>query len=346
MWATDRARRMLGVSATGPIEVDRLRSIIPREDVARIRASLQAAAVSGTEQELEFRVCAADGSARWLLARGRWERDESSGRGLIRGVLRDITDQRRTQEQLEELRRNLAHATRVNALGQLASPLAHELRQPLSAISINVEVAQLLLQHPESELQELRDLLDDIQRDNRRAGDVIDRLHAMLRRQPMKPQPVSLQSVLADVMLLVHGDAMRRGVTLEMKVADGALIVQGDRVQLSQVLINLIMNAMDAVAELPEARRRVFVQARRAEEDAVEIVVADTGTGIARDVMKNIFAPFFTTKPRGMGMGLCVSRTIIEAHGGQLSVENSTDGGAIFRLAIPAVRQQQTVSAD
>jgi two-component system sensor kinase FixL len=226
----------------------------------------------------------------------------------------------------------------VTALGELAFSLAHELRQPLAATLNNLQVAQMLLQGSDLDIQELREILVDLHRDNRRAADVIDRLRAMMSSRAPAFEPVAVGSLLQDVASLVRGDAVRRGVHLETTVALETLIVHGDRVHLSQVLINLIINALDAMIDTPRARKRVVVSARATEEQSIEISVTDGGPGVAPEMTSKVFEPLFTTKTSGMGMGLAVSRTIIEAHGGRLWVENNAEGGATFRVALPAMQ--------
>jgi signal transduction histidine kinase len=333
LWATERGRAMLGVDSTGPVEIPRLASIIFSEDLQSIRELLKLPGLTGKELEIQFRVCPGGAAVRWIQARGRWEPD-----GIIRGVLRDVTDQLRTQQELEELQRNLAHTDRVTTLGQLASTLTHELRQPQAAILANVEAAKMLLRDPNPDLQDLREILEDIHRDHTRAGEVIDRLRAMMKRRPMEFQPVAVDSLVLDVISLLRSEAATRGIGLTTEIDHGPLVVPGDRVHLTQVLINLILNAMDAVSGAPRARQRVIVQAHAADNEWIEVAVADCGTGVSPEVMKKIFEPFFTTKVSGMGMGLAISRTIVEAHGGRLQAENNTEGGATFRLTLRAVQ--------
>ncbi len=339
IWATERARRMFGSSnVSSAIELEQLLPLVSPDDCERIGETLQAAAANSTEQEIQFQVHTEFEGTRWLLARGRWELGASGRRTMIRGVLRDVTDQHRTQEELDELRRELAHAGRVTALGELAFSLAHELRQPLAAILNNVQVAQMMVQSSDPNMNELREILVDIHRDDRRAADVIDRLRAMMSRRPPAMEPIAIGALLQDVVSLVRADAVRRGVHLETRIGPDALIVHGDRVHMSQVLINLIMNAMDAMADTPAPRKRVVLSARAAENHSIEIAVMDYGTGIAPEMTTKVFEPLFTTKTSGMGIGLAVSRTIIEAHGGRLWAESNTEGGATFRVALPAMR--------
>ena len=319
------------------LELKQLEPLITAEDRERIQRCLNVAENAG-EQELQFRVLPAPDATRWILATGRWETDASGTRTIIRGVVRDVTDQHRTQEQLDELRLDLAHVGRVTALGELAFSLAHELRQPLASIMNNVQVAQMMLQTPETDMQELREILADIDRDDRRAADVIDRMRGMMSHRALAFEPIAVDGLLNDVVTLVRGEAVRRGVQLEARMGPEPLVAYGDRVHLSQVLINLILNAMDAMAETPASRKRVAMTAQATPSDSIEISVADCGPGVAPEITTKIFEPLFTTKASGMGVGLAVSRTIVDSHHGRLWVESNADGGATFRVEIPATQ--------
>jgi signal transduction histidine kinase len=338
LWATQRAHAMFGSPGAGAARVDQVIAKIHREDLPRLQDALHAAISNGGEQEVHFRLSDPDGPVRWLLARGRMQVDARGRLSSLRGVLRDITEQQRAQEEAEELRRELAHAGRVTALGQLASSIAHELSQPLGAILRNVEAAEMLLQSPNPDLQELRDIVADIHRDDRRAGQVIERLRALLKRRQMEFQPVAIDTLMQDVTSLVRSDAVARGVELQFDASRGLPAVRGDKVHLSQVLINLIVNAMDALADCPASRRHVALRAHAGTPGWVEISVTDSGPGISSEAMTKIFEPFFTTKTAGMGMGLSVSRTIVEAHGGRLSAENLAEYGARFHFRLPALQ--------
>ena len=305
-------QRLHAVLSDGPVFSD-FEVVIPHGGDERRVVSLSARKIAGDAERVEL----------ILLA--------------IEDVTEKIARDEALHEELVELRRDLAHAGRVTALGALASSLAHELRQPLTAIMTNVAAAQMLLQAPTPDLAELLEILADVLRDDQRAGEVIDRLRAMLRRRPLELTPIGVEDLLKDVTSLVHGDAARRGITLKTNVGYAPVSVQGDKVHLCQVLINLVINAMDAVAGLDDARRRVVLQARTNGDGWVEIGVADAGPGVPPESMQKIFDPFFTTKSAGMGMGLSVSRTIVEAHKGRIWVENNPEQGATFWLAIPAL---------
>ncbi len=263
---------------------------------------------------------------------------------LILLAIEDVTEKsariEMVREELVELRRNLAHAGRVTALGELASGLAHELRQPLTAILTDAQAAQMLLRGPEPDGVDLPEILSEIVRDAQRAGGVIDRLGKMLKRQPMALARLSVEDLLKDVTSLVHGDLVRRGISLQTNLGCRSIFVRADRVHLSQVLINLIINAMDAVEGLEQARRRIVLHTRSNAEGWIEIGVVDAGPGIPHEAMKKIFEPFFSTKSSGMGMGLAISRTIVEAHNGRLWTENNPEIGATFWFALPTSAQQ------
>jgi two-component system, LuxR family, sensor kinase FixL len=340
IWGTHRALTMFQQSTTRAVARDRLIAMIHADDRERVFEACQSVWTSGSEQEVQFRIVTNDGAIRWLLARGRSECDAHKRVTLVRGVLRDVTAQHQAQEEMDSLRTHLAHAGRVTVLGQLSAALAHELRQPLAAILYNAEAAKIQLDGPSPDLEELREIIADILRDDRRAAHVIDRLRALLKRKQMEFQPITVDSLVQDVTPLVRSDAIARGVSLETSIEPGLPMVSGDRVHLSQVLINLIVNAMDAVADLPRERRKVSVRARRL-ENGVEIAVADCGTGVSADAMTKIFQPFFTTKASGIGMGLSVSCSIIEAHSTRLEVTNNESQGATFHFALPAFHSDQ-----
>jgi PAS domain S-box-containing protein len=335
IWATNTAREIFGLEMHEDLGVERLRAHIHDDDVVAMRKVLAEAIISGEERELNFRALQPDGSVRWILARGRAEPDERGRVAMLRGVLRDVTDQVRTRQENEELRRDLAHAGRVSVLGTLSSSLAHELGQPLGAIGLNAEVAEMMLRNPNPDMAELREILADIRRDDRRATEVIDRLRSLLKRRQLDLVPLSVSAMVEETAALLRSDALARGVSLEVETDAELPVIRGDKVHLSQVLINLVVNAMDAVADQAPPRRKVTLQSRTAEAGWVELIVTDNGHGIAPETLSKVFDPFFTTKENGMGMGLSVSRTIVQAHGGRISADNAPHGGAVFRVMLP-----------
>jgi signal transduction histidine kinase len=342
LWATSSAKSMCGLDDRDPVDTVQLLSRIDPGDIARVEEVWRQAAKSGAEAEVQLRIRLPDGNTRLLAARGRSEADETGRITTIQGVLRDVTEQFRARQENEELRRDLAHAGRVSVLGTLSSSLAHELSQPLGAIMLNTEAAELILKRPDPDLEEIRQILADIHRDDRRAAEVIDGLRKLLKRGRMDPVPLSVEDLVHDVAALLRSDAIARNVMLECSADPGISQVRGDKVHLSQVLINLIMNGMDAVAQQPAALRRVTLRARADGPAHVELLVTDSGAGIPEPEMQQIFDPFFTTKTGGMGMGLSVSRTIVDAHGGRLWAENSASEGAVFHVTLPVLAVSQT----
>lgn len=230
----------------------------------------------------------------------------------------------------------LLHASRLSIVGELTAAVAHEIRQPLSSIAINASAALGMLDTG-SGLDELREILRDIRDENTRANDVITRLGALLRKRKLELYPLDVNNVVSDVLRLVRADASQRHVALEPEQSPDLPLVQGDKVYLQQVLLNLIFNAMDAMAETAPSARRLVIRTSRAEEGDILVVVADSGPGIASDAAPRLFEAFFTTKKDGMGLGLSIARSIVEAHGGRIRAENAPAGGATLCLTLPAL---------
>ena len=275
-------------------------------------------------------------SGKWLLFSTDPIRDTA---GKVIGAIhvgRDITETKRGEAELLRQRVELAHVARVSTMGELAASVAHELNQPLGAILANAEAAELFLQQDPPALDDLRAVLADIRQDDERAGEVIRRMRALLRRHELEREPIEINSLVEDVLQLVRGDAALRGIALTADLGPVLPKVAGDRVHLQQVLLNLILNGMDAMADQPRERRRISVRTRLGADGQVELAVIDLGHGIEPDKLPRIFDPFYTTKANGMGMGLSIARTIIEAHHGRIWAENHAAGGAVFRIEMRA----------
>jgi signal transduction histidine kinase len=232
-------------------------------------------------------------------------------------------------------RQELAHASRLAVVGELTASIAHEINQPLAAILSNAGAALRLLGPEPERLEEVRHILTDIRADDVRASDVIQRVRALLARREMEAHRLDVNDVASDVLRLVRLDANRRGVILDPRLAPDLPSVRGDRVQIQQALLNFLLNGMEAMAETPPGRRRLVVRTARRHDD-VEVAVTDTGHGIPPERVDRLFASFFTTKPEGMGLGLSIARSVVEAHGGRAWAENEPGGGATFRFTLPA----------
>jgi C4-dicarboxylate-specific signal transduction histidine kinase len=248
-------------------------------------------------------------------------------------IVRDITDRKRAEMDAAIQSRELAHLSRVTTLGELSGALAHELRQPLSAILINAQAARRLLSRDPVDLAELRAALDDIIANDRRAGTVIERLRTLLKKGDGTFETLDLNDVVRDVLALTNSDLLARRVSVTTRLTS-ALPVRGDRVQLQQVLLNLVLNACESMSATTVDERLLTVTTH-AENGFASMSVADRGIGIPGDQLTAVFEPFVTFRERGLGLGLAISRSIVVAHGGQIVAENNTDRGATFRCMLP-----------
>jgi signal transduction histidine kinase len=247
----------------------------------------------------------------------------------------DITARKQAELEVRERRSELAHLTRVATLGELSGALAHELSQPLTAILSNAQAAQRLLARDQPDLREIRGILGDIADDDRRAGEVIQRLRAMLRNDEPELVPLDLNEVVHEVLALERSDLISHRVVVLQELAADLPALRGDRVQLQQVLLNLILNACQAMAGRPAPERRIVIATAR-DGDFAQLTISDRGTGIAADALEQVFEPFFTTKRQGLGLGLSICRSIVEDHGGKLWASNNEGVGATFHLTLPA----------
>lgn len=252
----------------------------------------------------------------------------------IVGLLTQRSLRHRAEAEMLHQRMELAHVTRVSTMGQLAASLAHELTQPLGAILRNTEAAEMFLQKENPDLAEIRSILEDIRKDDQRAGKVIDRMRSLLKRRPVELKPLDLVELIRDSLALIRSDARARQVKINLEMPEKLPAVRGDRVHIQQVLLILVLNAMDAMAAVAAEERTLTLKTQLLNQRFVQVAVSDTGAGIPPDRQPRLFEPFFTTKPDGMGMGLAIAQTIIEAHDGSIQGANNTGRGAIFQFTL------------
>lgn len=255
-------------------------------------------------------------------------------------------EHRRRQIAEVEVRRHLAtmaHLNRRASMGELTASLAHELHQPLGAILRNSEAATLLLTSGTAPVNELREIVDDIRKEDKRATEIIRRMRAFLGRHDLHEEAVDLNDVARETVDLIGSDAVTRGVRIEIDTHRSPAAVSGDRVHLQQALLNLLLNGMEAMRQTAPEHRRLIVSIAARNGDA-DVSVRDFGPGIPAHALRRVFEPFYTTKPDGMGMGLSIVRSIVEAHNGSIGAENNTDRGATVRFSLPLRHDDDTLA--
>jgi signal transduction histidine kinase len=254
---------------------------------------------------------------------------------LIAGLILQRSGRMKAEGEVRHRRAELAQASRLALAGELTASIAHEINQPLGAILANAGAAEALLRRGPVPPEELREILADIREADVRASEIIKRVRALVTSRQAERAPVDVNAMVSGVLALLKGEAVRRGVQVEVALEPGLPAVPIDRVQVEQAVVNLCINAMEAMADCAPEKRRLGVRTRTV-EDGVEIAVSDTGSGIAAENLTKVFDSFFTTKTHGTGLGLAITRSIVEAHHGRLSAQNRPDGGALFRIVLPA----------
>ena len=332
VWATEPTRRMLGLGE-GRATVAQVRERLSLDDRPAIEQEIQAAIRGGRPLQLEHQLQSPDGSTRWIEFHGRSRLDSAGVPESLMGVCLDVSERKRAELEADELRGSLAHLTRVNTLGALSASFAHELNQPLGIIMGNAQAAQLLLKSDAPDLAEAQAILSDIVAADKRAADVISRLRALFERKEVNLQPLRLEEVIDEVLLLAQRELYAREVAVSCDWDPDARPVLGDRIQVQQLVLNLVLNAADAMLSNPAGARHLTVQTALAEQ-FMRVTVSDQGIGLPADP-ETLFAAFVSSKPGGLGMGLTIGRAIITAHHGELWAESRAGGGARFHFTLP-----------
>jgi PAS domain S-box-containing protein len=336
VWVNAFVRSLFGFGENEPLGFEDLFQRVHPDDRARVAAVIERAQAADQPFETEFRARLPDGAERWVMAKGRTMPDERGHRRRRMGVAFDITPRISTEIELQQKRGELAHVVRVSLLGELAASLAHELRQPLTAIALNASAALRFLQQEPNNTTEAREGLQDIITANNRASEIIDRLWAMAKKdEKSELATADLAYIIRDVLVLVHTIAVTQDIHVVSEIAASLPPVRGDRVQLEQVVLNLVLNAFEAMKESPAGTRQVIIRAQRRDIAFNGVAVIDRGPGLGDADVNRIFEPFYTTKREGLGMGLSICRSIITQHGGELWAENNPEGGATFHFTLP-----------
>ena len=248
----------------------------------------------------------------------------------------DVTERKRAEEALRKTQMELAHANRVATMGQLTASIAHEVNQPFAAARINAASGLRFLSRSSPDLEEVRKALERIVNDADRGGEIIGRIRALIKKAPSQKDRLAINDAILEVVALTHGEAAKNGVSLRTRLAEGLPVIEGDRVQLQQVILNLIVNAVEAMSGQNEAPRELLIGSEKADPDGVLVAVRDSGPGLAPESLERLFEAFYTTKASGMGMGLSICRSIIEAHGGRLWASANEPRGAVLQFTLPA----------
>jgi len=343
IWITDKGRALFGFRPWEKLDFNRFRNGLHPDDRETVLEAVETSLRTGAEYESEFRVVLPDGQLRWIAGRGHVEFNGDGQPVRMRGASVDITKRKQAEEQVARQRNEMAHLSRVSTLGELSGSIAHELNLPLTAILSNAQAAQRILANG-ADLAEVREILSDIVSEDKRAGEVIHRLRQWLKKDKVQEHSLQINEVVDDVLKLIRSDLVNQKVTMDIELARNLPAVSGDPVQLQQVLVNLVVNACDAMTGCKTTERRLLIRTGiENDNSAVVVSVTDRGCSIPEEKIEEIFEPFFTTKSKGMGLGLSVCRTIITAHRGKICATNNPDRGATFHFSLPISSPEKEV---
>jgi two-component system, LuxR family, sensor kinase FixL len=334
---SEEAARICGFGSQLEVSLQAVLDHIHPEDVALVRASFSPVYSGAASFDYVNRLVLRDGSIRHVRTVGHRVVDDD-GEPAVLGAIMDITAARLAEDTIAQAQAELAHVTRVATMGELTASIAHEVNQPLAGIVTNGEAALRWMAREVPQLDEVKLSVERMISDGRRASEVIKRLRNLARKGETQAAPLSLNDVIEDALPLVQREISNHRVTLELDMGRDLPLVEGDRVQLQQVVINLMVNAVQAMSLHPDGPRELIVRSRQIEDD-VSIAVLDSGPGIDNNTEGRLFSAFFTTKPDGMGMGLSICRSIVDAHGGRIWASRNEPIGSVFQFALPKLEK-------
>ncbi len=334
LWATQHSRTLFGLGEDVPLTREGFLAAIHPEDREMAIVSLSKAANTNQSAAADVRVVR-DGEQRWIRIRARLHPDDRGTPSQVSGIFVDLTDQKTAEIEAALQRQEITHLMRVTVLGELSGAIAHEINQPLTAIQSNAETGLDLTAVDSPDLAEIRDVFQDIVDDNRRASEVIQRLRNLLKKGETTPVSVDVNELVTSTLALLNNELISRRISVKLDLASDLPATIGDSVQLQQVLLNLVINAMDAMDSTPVAQRLVTVSTLITRAGVIEARVKDSGPGIQPAEESRVFEPFYTTKPHGLGLGLAICSTIIKAHGGDIELSNDNSGGAVAKISLP-----------
>jgi PAS domain S-box-containing protein len=319
----------------------RTNGTVHQEDLPRVAEVFTRSIASGIPYQLEQRLRRFDGQYRWFINRGVPIRNDSGHIVRWYVLLTDIEDRTQAQARLQQMQSDFAHMNRVSVMGELAASLSHEIAQPIASARNNARAAQNFLKMQPPNLGEVREALGCVVGDADRVGDIIDRVREQMKKAPPRKERFDLNAAIIEVIALAQSMTLRNGVSVQTRLTGGLLLVLGDRVELQQVLLNLILNAAEAMSSVEEGARELLISAKE-DQTGVVVAVHDSGPGIDPEHLDRVFEAFYTTKSSGTGMGLSICRSIIHAHGGKLWAEANEPRGAVFQFTLPAAEGELT----
>jgi signal transduction histidine kinase len=310
-----------------------------------MRELLGKTALEKSEYVHDHRILLPDGTVKHIHAIGHPVLDEAGELVEFIGTAIDVTERKRAEEQRERLRQleaDLAHINRVSLMGELTASIAHEVNQPLAGVVSNAGASLRWLAGDPPNLDKAREAVSRIVRDGKRAGEVIARVRALTRRAATSQEKLDLNQTIQEVLALVQDEAKRRSVSIQTEFGDDLAPIAGDRVQVQQVVLNLLMNGIEAMSSVEGRAHDLALTTRNLDPDQVQVTIEDSGTGLDPNAMDKIFDPFYTTKPSGMGMGLAICRSILEAHGGRLWAAAKDGPGTLFHFTLPKHHEEES----
>jgi PAS domain S-box-containing protein len=332
--------RMFGYDKAPSIKHATVFQRVHPDDRARVEQTIDRASRDGRDFEHGYRLLMPDGSVKHVHARARAVTDASGGVEFV-GAVTDVTARKQAEVELHEAQTNLAHVARVTALGEMAASIAHEVNQPLAAVVTNAAACLRWLDREPANLKEARGTLQSIINDGNRAGEVIQRVRALVNKTTDR-KALHINEVVNEVLSLVQHDLLSHRVALRLELAPALPPVLADRIQLQQVILNLVVNGIEAMQPITDRPRELVIRTRQDEARQVLVTVSDCGVGVAPENADRLFDAFFTTKSSGMGMGLSICRSIVDAHGGRLSASGNVGPGATFQFTLPLHQEDST----